>query len=591
MHGSTQPTSSPPRAIDAWVRALEMTAGLTAEPMRTLPAVIDELAARHGTRPALLSAHETLSYADLAARANRVARWGLAQAIDGDTLCLMMPNRPDYMAVWLGLTKIGTVVALLNANLVGEALAHCIAVAAPRGIVVAPELAATVARALTHLPAPLPLWVLDRELDLAAADGAPLDAAERRPVTLSDRALCIYTSGTTGLPKAANVSHHRLMAWTHWFAGLTGAGADDRMYNCLPMYHSVGGVVASGSVLVAGGSVVIAERFSARRFWDEVVGHGCTMFQYIGELCRYLLAAPPSAAERRHTLRLCVGNGLRPEVWEAFRVRFAIPRILEFYAATEGNFSLYNVEGEPGAIGRIPPFLAHRFPIALVKFDVATGAPLRGADGRCIRAERSEAGEAIGRISDDGDALAGRFEGYTGTAETETKILRDVFAPGDAWFRTGDLMLRDARGFFRFVDRVGDTFRWKSENVATAEVVAAMSSCVGVAAAAAYGVTVPGAEGRAGMAAIVPENGFDLAALRAHLAARLPAYARPLFLRIAEQLDATETFKPKTHELARQGFDPAVVRDRLYMDDVDAGAYVPLDAALFARIAAGEVRL
>jgi fatty-acyl-CoA synthase len=553
--------------------------------------VIDELAACHGAQPALLSARETLSYAELAARVNRAARWALTHGLDGAAVALMMPNRPDYLATWLGLTKVGAVVALLNTNLAGAALAHCVAAAAPRGIIVAPELGDVVADALPHLAGLLPVWTFGRDLDLATGDGGPLGAAEQRPVTLSDRALCIYTSGTTGLPKAANVSHHRLMAWTHWFAGLTGAGPSDRMYNCLPMYHSVGGVVASGSVLVAGGSVVIAERFSARRFWDEVAQFDCTLFQYIGELCRYLLAAPPAEAERHHGLRLCVGNGLRPEVWEAFQARFAIPRILEFYAATEGNFSLYNVEGEPGAIGRIPPFLAHRFPVALVKFDMERGAPLRAPDGRCVPVARGEAGEAIGRISDDGDALSGRFEGYTGAAETEKKILRDVFAPGDAWFRTGDLMRQDERGFFRFVDRVGDTFRWKGENVATAEVAAAVASCPGVAAAVAYGVAVPGAEGRAGMAALVAEEGFDLAALRSHLAAHLPAYARPLFLRIVDRLDATETFKPKTHELAREGFDPAVVGDRLYMDDPAAGTYVSLDAALFARVAAGEMRL
>ena len=285
-----------------------------------------------------------------------------------------------------------------------------------------------------------------------------------------DRALYIYTSGTTGLPKAANVSHFRLMQWSHWFAGMMDTRPNDRMYNCLPMYHSIGGVVAIGAPLVNGGSVVIRERFSASHFWDDVVEWNCTLFQYIGELCRYLVNSPPHPREAEHRLRLCCGNGLRPDVWEEFKRRFRIPQILEFYAATEGNFSLYNCEGKPGAIGRIPSFLAHRFPMALVKFDIETGEPIRNEEGFCIRCSANEVGEAIGKILDGGSSPGSRFEGYTDKEASDRKILRNVFMNGDAWFRTGDLMRRDENGYFYFVDRVGDTFRWKGENVSTTEV-------------------------------------------------------------------------------------------------------------------------
>ena len=314
---------------------------------------------------------------------------------------------------------------------------------------------------------------------LGKFDGAPLSPAERRNVTINDRALLIYTSGTTGLPKAASISHRRILNWGGWFAGLTGASPDDRLYDCLPVYHSVGGVVAPCSMLFAGASVVLAEKFSATNFWQDVARFDCTLFQYIGELCRYLLKAPASEFERQHRLRLACGNGLRGDIWEEFQARFAIPQILEFYAATEGNFSLYNVEGKVGAIGRIPPLLAHRFPAAIVKVDPDSGSPVRGDDGLCVVCARDEAGEAIGRIgiADEG---GGRFEGYTDKAETEKKILRDVLAKGDAWFRTGDLMRLDAQGFFHFVDRVGDTFRWKGENVATSEVNDAIRQCQGV---------------------------------------------------------------------------------------------------------------
>jgi fatty-acyl-CoA synthase len=400
----------------------------------------------------------------------------------------------------------------------------------------------------------------------------------------------IYTSGTTGLPKAASISHRRILNWGGWFAGLTDAMPDDRLFNCLPLFHSVGGVVAPCSMLAAGGSVVLSEKFSVSSFWRDVVRWDCTLFQYIGELCRYLLKSRVSEFENRHRLRLACGNGLRGDIWEAFRLRFSIPQILEFYAATEGNFSLYNVEGKVGAIGRIPPLLAHRFPAAIVRVDAELGAPVRNADGLCVACSDNEVGEAIGRIGRAEDA-GGRFEGYTNATETEKKVLRDVFARGDAWFRTGDLMRRDEGGFFHFVDRLGDTFRWKGENVATSEVNEAILDCPGVVDATTYGVAVEGADGRAGMAAIVTDNSFDLAEFADHLARRLPAYACPVFIRLCAALDNTETFKQKKQDLIRAGFDPRHVTGPLFFRDPKSGDFLPLDADGYARLSEGAIRL
>ena len=311
---------------------------------------------------------------------------------------------------------------------------------------------------------------------------------------------------------------------------------------------------------------------------------------HIGELCRYLLAAAaPDGSIPPHRLRRCLGNGLRPDIWEAFRDRFAIPEILEFYAATEGSFSLVNVEGRPGSIGHVPPFLAHRFPAAILRFDVEAGAPLRGPDGFCLHAAPGETGEAVGLIG--GAEGAGSFDGYTDRADSDAKVLRHVFAPGDRWFRTGDLMRRDAAGFFFFVDRIGDTFRWQGENVATSEVAEALTGAPGVVEATAYGVAVPHRDGRAGMAALVTGDGFSLPALASHLASRLPAYARPAFLRLRAAIDSTDTFKHRKAPLVRDGFDPARIADPLYVYDGAASAYVPLDAGLHARIADGAFRV
>ena len=427
--------------------------------------------------------------------------------------------------------------------------------------------------------------------DVVAGLERPDPPVPPRPITLADPALLIFTSGTTGLPKAANVSHYRIMMWSEWFAGIMDARPDDRLYDCLPMYHSIGGVVAVGAMLVAGGAVIVRKGFSARRFWPDVAASGATIFQYIGELCRYLVGAPADAVERGHSLRLCCGNGLRADVWRAFETRFAIPRIIEFYAATEGSFSLFNLEGEPGAIGRIPRFMAHRAPVALVAFDVAAERPLRGPDGFCRRCAIDEPGEAIGLVTMDAATLATRFEGYTDAAASERKLLRDVFAPGDVWFRTGDLMRRDARGFFHFVDRIGDTFRWKGENVATTEVADVLCACPGVREASVYGVAVPGAEGRAGMAALVVEPDVALAQVRDHLAAHLPRYAHPVFLRLRRELAHTGTFKVQKTTDASDGFDPAVIDDPLFVLDPATQAYRPLDAATHRAIEARALRL
>jgi fatty-acyl-CoA synthase len=585
-------------ARDAWLRALAKTAAIGDQGI-TLPVLLDRLAGEYDLAPALSSCESSMTYRQLRARCNQYAHWGLSSGwTGGDVVALFMTNCAEYLAIWLGLTRIGVEVALVNSQLSGDVLAHSIAVVNPRAVIVGADLAARLAAIRTRLPKQVACHVLGA----GAQDMAPLDSevsaqsSDAPPLlgqlpTLDTTALYIYTSGTTGLPKAARVSHYRLMQWSHWFAGMLDTRPSDRMYNCLPLYHSVGGVVAAFATLVSGGSVVIRPKFSASDFWRDVRDEGCTLFQYIGELCRYLVNSPPQAIETQHALRVACGNGLRPEVWTAFQSRFKIPRVLEYYASTEGNFSLYNCEGEVGAIGRIPPFLANRLPVALLRFDIECGEPLRNADGFCERCAVDEVGEAVGLMPDSAAQRGGRFEGYADAEATNRKILRGVFKPDDAWYRTGDLMRCDPRGFYYFVDRVGETYRWKGENVSTAEVLSALSASRGVLDGVVYGLKVPGTDGRAGTAALLVNADFDLAEFRADVARRLPHYARPVFLRILTSLEATGTFKPRKQDLVASGFDPALVKDPLYFDDARSQRYVPLDAALFAAIAAGHVRV
>jgi len=584
----------------AWLRALELTAPIARNRNRILSTVIEERAEQLGDAPALLSDRECMTYGQLSQRINQYARWALDLGIgQGEVVGLLMTNRPEYLAIWLGISSVGGVVSLLNVNLTGSSLAHCIHVVSPKHLIVASEFAGQLVAALPAVSPPPTVWIHGNEpsswprldLEIEAKSGEALSEHEKRPPTIEDKALYIYTSGTTGLPKAANISHARVMQWGHWFAGMMGAQATDRMYNCLPMYHSVGGVQVPGAILVAGGTVILREKFSASQFWNDIVRWDCTLFQYIGELCRYLLHAPPSANETAHRIRMACGNGLAPEVWDGFKNRFSIPQILEFYASTEGGVSLFNIQGRRGAIGHIPGYLTHRFSPALVVFDVEKGEPVRDAQGFCIRCAPNEAGEAIGKGSDDPSNIGSRFEGYTNTEASERKILRNVFELGDVWIRTGDLMRKDEQGYFYFVDRIGDTFRWKGENVATCEVAEAICAFPGVKHANVYGVTVPATEGRAGMATLVTEDELDLAELRQHLINRLPPYARPLFLRIRKNMDLTGTFKYSKTDLVRQGFDPASSDDAVYFNHLELGAFTPLDQQLYERIQMGAIRV
>ncbi len=592
-------------ARGAW-RALRRTSGIARHPDHTTRDLIEELAALHGPRLALFSDTEELTYAGLNARANQYARWARAMGYGkGDVIGLLMPNRPEYVAIWLGVIKIGGVAALLNTNLPGPSLAHCLATVNARAVIVDAALLHLYEDAKPLLAADAKVFVHGGVRSAEAPDAPTLasivagfsegdiPAAELPPLTINDHCLYIFTSGTTGLPKAANMNHYRVQLAMLGFAGVTGAKRDDRMYIALPMYHTNGGLGAVGAMLTVGGSCYIREKFSAREFFPDIARRQCTMFFYIGELCRFLLATPPAPEDTRHRVRLCVGNGLRPDIFAAFRDRFELPKILEFYASTEGNITIFNFDSRPGAVGRIPKWMESKFIVKIVRFDVETEQPVRGADGRCVECAPNEVGETLGQILEDPSKPAARFEGYVDKAASESKILRDVFAPGDAWFRSGDLMRKDELGYFFFADRIGDTFRWKGENVSTNEVGEAISGYPGVKEATVYGVAVPGMDGRAGMASLVVDQAgtFDLGGLADFIAAWLPEYARPLFFRFRDHLDMTATFKQRKVDLVAEGFDPARIQDPLFFADPKTRKLAPLDSGLWREICSGSMRL
>jgi fatty-acyl-CoA synthase len=548
-------------------------------------------------RRALTFDGKTLTYAEMDALANRYANWARSQNLKrGQTVALFMPNRMEYFPIWYGLTKMGVVTALINNQLVGQPLAHCLNLSGTSHVILDAETAPAFESAESLLEKPMMQWVhglvhgaqRDMVQTLRSCSQIPPDRSVRSGMTARDPALYIYTSGTTGLPKAAKISHMRAQLYMRGFAGATGATANDRIYVALPLYHTTGGLCGLGAALLNGGSVALKSRFSATRFWPDVVEEGATMFVYIGELCRYLVNHPPGEDERRHKLRLAFGNGLSADVWAEMRPRFKVPDVLEFYGSTEGNVSMFNFDGKVGAIGRAPKWLGKRINFKLVQFDLETEMPVRSAAGLCVAAGVGQIGECLGKIA--ASDPRSEFTGYVDKAASDKKILRDVFEKGDAWFRTGDLMKMDADGYYYFVDRIGDTFRWKGENVSTGEVASHLQSAPDVLEANVYGVAVPGAEGRAGMAGLVVSEDFDLKSFGDYVAQALPSYAQPVFIRLLPAIATTGTFKYRKVDLVKDGFDPGTIKDKIFYRTAAKG-YVRLTRPTYGKILEQGVKL
>lgn len=571
----------------------------------TLADRLEERVAAHPDRPFVRHAAHDVSYGALNALANRTAHAARALGLGrGDVAALLMENRPEFLATWMGLAKIGVTTALLNTQLRGGALRHAIDTARPRLLVAGSECSPALA-SLDDASLPALAIATDPEAAspattrgaasawddrLARAPDTNPDPALRDGLTGGDDLLYLFTSGTTGLPKAARLSHMRWLGVGDGMSAVAGYDARDVLACVLPLYHGAGGMVVVSCALAQGASLWLARRFSASRFWDEVRARGVTGFQYVGEICRYLANQPPSPADRDHSLRTMMGAGLGADVWRIFSERFGVERILEGWSSTEANTSLINLDGVVGSCGRIP--FPERHNGRLIRFDPLTQTHPRDDAGFCSECAPGEVGEFIGRILDIPGSGAGRFEGYTDLQATASKVLHDVFETGDRWYRSGDLLRRDADDYFYFVDRIGDTFRWKSENVSTQEVAEALAGFPGLTIANVYGVRVPGAEGRAGMAALVLEEGrtFDGPAFFEWTQQRLAPFARPLFVRITKAPDLTSTFKLRKIALREEGYDPGSVRDPLFVRDEVARAYVPLAAETLVRLGIAPFR-
>jgi fatty-acyl-CoA synthase len=552
-------TQVPGLIMDAPVILRGVVTGFMARPTAktSIGKVFQERAARYGDKVFIKFDDEQLTYREANETVNRYAAVLAARGVGhGDVVGVMSRNAPHSVLLMLAVVKCGAIAGMLNHHQRGKVLAHSIGLLDAKAVVAETDFIEPISESGADTDG---LMTVD-ELQRLAATAPVTNPVITAAVLAKDKAFYIFTSGTTGMPKASVMTHHR---WLRALAGFGGLGmrltSDDTLYCCLPLYHNNALTVALSSVLNSGSTLALGKSFSASKFWDEVIRYDATAFVYIGEICAYLLNQPPKPTDRRHRVRVIAGNGLRPTIWDEFTKRFGISRVCEFYAASEGNTAFLNVFNVDKTTGICPS------PIAFVEYDEETGGPARADDGRVRKVKTGEPGLLLSKVSNFQP-----FDGYTDKDATEKKLVRDAFKDGDVWFNTGDLMRSQGFGHAAFTDRLGDTFRWKGENVATTEVEAAVSTDPQVEECTVFGVEVEGAGGRAGMAAIQLKDGqeFDGKALAKAVYEHLPGYAVPLFVRISESLAHTSTFKSQKVDLRKEGYGGASGDD----DDTDVEA-------------------
>jgi fatty-acyl-CoA synthase len=563
-------------------------------PNWTVMDAFESVVARQPGHPCLIYDDETVTYGELDTLAARYATLAREAGLrEGEVAAVMVENRPEFFAAWMGLAKIGVTAALINTFARKRALEHALRETGSQVLFVGAE---CLDQVLEIAPAtegiqvfvirdgsvplpPLPAGFVD--LSSKIDEVPPLEncAAHRRTVRSTDACFLVFTSGTTGLPKAARIGHRRYLGVGKAWMTIADLGPDDVFYCTLPLFHGAALYSLYSTAIATGGTTLVRRKFSTSGFWPDVNRHRATVFQYVGEVCRYLTNMPERAGEDRHTLRVLLGSGMGIDVWTRFTRRFGRHlQIYEGWGATESNGNMTNFDNKPGSCGRIP--FRDRSHIRLVRFDAETETHPRNEAGQFIECAPGEAGEIICQISKADGTIVSPFEGYTNEVESRKKVLADVFEKGDRWWRSGDLFRRDADDYYYFVDRIGDTFRFKSENVSTTEVAQSLSQALPeIELLNVYGVPVPTLGGQAGMAAIVMKPGrhFDPGRMYEAAVRELPHYAVPLFVRVSKEAELTANFKLRKVDLRAQGFDPRKVPDPLYVLSHSRQNYVPLD--------------
>ncbi|XP_033321914.2 fatty acid transport protein 1 isoform X1 [Megalopta genalis] len=517
----------------------------------------------------------------------------------GDLVGLLLENRPEYVAIWLGLSKLGIIVPLININLRKTSLLHSINIAECQALIYGADFVDVVSEVVGSLDPKFALYRLgevpnstvaklnDKDLTALMAEVSAAPPVLQEKPSYKDKLLYIFTSGTTGLPKAAVITNDRFMFIATGIFMIAEFKSTDRFYTPMPLYHTAAGAMTVGAAVLHGATVVIRKKFSASAYFPDCIKYNCTVGQYIGEMCRYILAVPLRPEDKKHKIRLMFGNGLRPQIWPEFVERFNIPRVAEFYGATEGNANIVNTDNTVGAIGFVSRIIPSFYPISILKSN-SDGEPIRNAKGLCQTCEPNEPGVFVGKIIPNNPSRA--FLGYVDQKASEKKIVRDVFKKGDSAFISGDILIADELGYLFFKDRTGDTFRWKGENVSTSEIEAIISNVINYRDCIVYGVEIPGVEGKAGMAAIYDENNsLDMNKLSVDFKDNLASYAIPRFIRILTKIDLTGTFKLKKKDLVVEGYNPNSTKDKLYYLSEKSG-YQLLTTEVYEQILERKIR-
>ena len=529
---------------------------------------------------------------------NRYANYFISQGMKkGDTAVVFLENRPELLMVYSAMGKIGAANSMINTNLRQESLLHCLKLNPANVFIIGEEVLDAFEEVKDDLDPgeDQKIYYLQDKGQKAAPDGyidlnsAVADIPPTNPQTTgavgpSDPLSYVFTSGTTGgMPKAAIVTHGRLVRGAYYNGQIVmNMKPNDTMYVPLPFFHTNALALSWPTIFLNGAALAIRRKFSVSNFWADVRKFDVTAWCYIGELCRYLMNQPPGPDDADNPLTKIIGNGLRPDIWKGFKQRFGISKVFEIYGAAESNLYFVNMLNMDCTQGFC------NAPHAIVKYDVDEDLPIRGSDEFMQKIEIGETGLLLGEISEENP-----FIGYTSKEATESKIIRDVFTQGDAWFNTGDLIRDIGFGHVQFVDRTGDTFRWKGENVSTTEVEKVANTFSQVSLSSVYGVIMPGGDGRAGMVAIIPEcdiEKFDLKGLAGHFQHALPSYAVPRFLRLNAEFEFTPTHKIKKVDLKKEGYNPGIVADPVYVLLPGESEYTWLTADVYSEIQQGKYR-
>lgn len=563
----------------------------------SMGSVLEENGRKYPDNIALYYQDVELTHQQFNAVINTYAHYFVSRGMKkGDKAVVMVDNRPELLMLIGALSKIGAISSLINPNQRGDVLLHSINLTRGNIFIIGEELLETfeeIKDALALDNNALLVFVPEQGMISPPSGyenlyeeikGLPEDnPVTVKDVTLKDPFAYVFTSGTTGLPKASVQTHRRWVSSIYWFGRIVmNLKPDDIHYCALPFCHTNALNISWGACASKGTAMAIRRKFSVTRFWEDIRKYNADSFIYIGELCRYLMNQPVSPDDRNNGVEKIVGNGLRPEIWKQFKTRFGIDKVYELYGAAEGPLIFTNLLNVDCTVG------CCLTPFAIVKYDPDDDAPFRDENGFMQKVDPGESGLLISEIS---ESLP--FAGYSDEKENERKIFRDVFEKGDMWFHSGDLLRNMGYKHAQFVDRLGDTFRWKGENVSTVEVEKVVNTHFQVSQSSAYGAQIPGTDGRAGMLAVIPESDaydFNLKSLADMLLKALPAYAVPKFVRFKKEFETTGTYKIKKNTMRDEGFDPNRVEGPVFVLLPGRDTYEPLTNKLYQDILNGKYR-